>query len=58
MPLGEYPRVVGPDACIVCDGYGWIWLMSMSSGSARVACMTCDGGGRVSRPTIKEIRKA
>lgn len=52
MPLAaiEFLRVVGPWACIVCDGYGWLFLPSLSHGVVRVPCMTCDGEGRQKMP--------
>ncbi len=42
----DSPRVTGPAACMVCDGYAWIWLPRLGSTCVRVYCLTCDGTGK------------
>ena len=47
MRRNETPLVTGPNACIVCDGFGWVWMPSYWYGTVPVACESCESKGRV-----------
>ncbi len=47
MPPNENARVIGRDACVVCDGYGWHWMPNVYPfQSVPVWCCECHGNGR------------